>query len=53
MAGLAAAVTTRIKLFATCPTLAIPPAIAARMCSTIDSKAEGISPPLPRRSSRR
>ena len=40
MAGLAA-VTSRIKLFATCPTLAIPPAIAARMCSTIDSISNG------------
>ena len=36
MAGLAA-VTSRIKLYATVPTLAIPPAIAARMASTIDS----------------
>ena len=40
MAGLAA-VTSRIKLFATCPTLAIPPAIAARMASTIDSISDG------------
>jgi pyrimidine oxygenase len=40
MAGLAA-VTSRIKLFATVPTLAIPPAIAARMCSTIDSISGG------------
>jgi pyrimidine oxygenase len=40
MAGLAA-VTKRIKLFATCPTLAIPPAIAARMASTIDSISDG------------
>jgi pyrimidine oxygenase len=40
MAGLAA-VTTRIRLFATCPTLAIPPAIAARMASTIDSISNG------------
>ena len=40
MAGLAA-VTTRIKLFATCATLVIPPAIAARMASTIDSISEG------------
>ena len=40
MAGLAA-VTTRIKLFATCATLAIPPAIAARMASTIDSISDG------------
>jgi pyrimidine oxygenase len=34
-------VTSRIKLFATVPTLAIPPAIAARMCSTIDSISNG------------
>jgi pyrimidine oxygenase len=40
MAGLAA-VTKRIKLFATCATLAIPPAIAARMASTIDSISGG------------
>jgi pyrimidine oxygenase len=40
MAGLAA-VTTRIKLFATCATLVIPPAIAARMASTIDSISDG------------
>jgi pyrimidine oxygenase len=40
MAGLAA-VTERIRLFATVPTLAIPPAIAARMCSTIDSISGG------------
>ena len=40
MAGLAA-VTSRIKLFATVPTLAIPPAIAARMGSTIDSISNG------------
>ena len=40
MAGLSA-VTERIKLFATVPTLAIPPAIAARMCSTIDSISGG------------
>ncbi len=40
MAGLAA-VTKRIKLFATCATLAIPPAIAARMASTIDSISDG------------
>jgi pyrimidine oxygenase len=39
-AGLAA-VTKRIKLFATCPTLVIPPAIAARMASTIDSISNG------------
>ena len=36
MAGLAA-VTDRIKLFATSATLVTPPAIAARMASTIDS----------------
>jgi pyrimidine oxygenase len=40
MAGLAA-VTSKIKLYATVPTLAIPPAIAARMCSTIDSISGG------------
>ena len=40
MAGLAA-VTTRIKLFATCATLCIPPAFAARMASTIDSISSG------------
>jgi pyrimidine oxygenase len=40
MAGLAA-VTSRIKLFATVPTLAVPPAICARMCSTIDSISNG------------
>ena len=40
MAGLAA-VTSRIKLFATVPTLAIPPAIAARMAVTIDSISHG------------
>uniref|UniRef100_UPI0035CB4A42 pyrimidine utilization protein A n=1 Tax=uncultured Methylobacterium sp. TaxID=157278 RepID=UPI0035CB4A42 len=40
MAGLAA-VTTRIKLFATVPTLCIPPAITARMASTIDSISDG------------
>ena len=40
MAGLAA-VTTKIKLFATVATLVIPPAIAARMCSTIDSISNG------------
>jgi pyrimidine oxygenase len=40
MAGLAA-VTTRIKLFATVPTLAVPPAICARMASTIDSISNG------------
>src|SRR5258708_2394057 len=40
MAGLAA-VTARIRLYATVPTLAVPPAIAARMCSTIDSISNG------------
>jgi pyrimidine oxygenase len=40
MAGLAA-VTTRIKLFATVATLVIPPAIAARMVATIDSISDG------------
>ena len=40
MAGLAA-VTTRIQLFATAATLCVPPAIAARMASTIDSISNG------------
>ncbi|MDB5370922.1 MAG: pyrimidine utilization protein [Roseomonas sp.] len=40
MAGLAA-VTTRIRLFATAATLAMPPAIVARMASTIDSISHG------------
>jgi pyrimidine oxygenase len=40
MAGLAA-VTKRIKLFATSPTLLLPPALVARMASTIDSIAPG------------
>jgi len=40
MAGLAA-VTSRIKPFATVPTLAVPPAVAARLCSTIDSISNG------------
>jgi pyrimidine oxygenase len=40
MAGLAA-VTEKIKIFATCPTLIIPPAFAARMCNTIDSISHG------------
>ncbi|MFD1702530.1 pyrimidine utilization protein A [Methylopila henanensis] len=40
MAGLAA-VTSRIKLFATSATLVVPPAIAARMASTIDSISNG------------
>ena len=40
MAGLAA-VTERIKIYATCPTLLMPPAFAARMCNTIDSISHG------------
>jgi pyrimidine oxygenase len=40
MAGLAA-VTKRIKLFATCAVLTMPPPIAARMAVTIDSIAPG------------
>jgi pyrimidine oxygenase len=40
MAGLAA-VTSKIKLFATSATLTVPPAIAARMASTIDSISHG------------
>lgn len=40
MAGLAA-VTEKIKVFATVATLTIPPAIVARMASTIDSIAPG------------
>jgi pyrimidine oxygenase len=40
MAGLAA-VTSKIKLFATCASLVVPPAIAARMASTIDSISNG------------
>jgi pyrimidine oxygenase len=40
MAGLAA-VTSSIKIYATCPTLIIPPAFAARMCNTIDSISHG------------
>src|SRR5216683_2626729 len=40
MAGLAA-ITSRIRLYATVPTLAVPPAIAARMSSTIDSISNG------------
>jgi pyrimidine oxygenase len=40
MAGLAA-VTDRIKIFATAATLTIPPAIVARMAATIDSIAPG------------
>lgn len=40
MAGLAA-VTSRIGLYATAPVLALPPAIAARMATTIDSISGG------------
>ncbi|TDR15619.1 pyrimidine utilization protein A [Marinomonas communis] len=40
MAGLAAA-TSKIKLFATAATLTLPPAIVARMASTIDSISHG------------
>ncbi len=40
MAGLAA-VTDRIKIYATCATLVIPPAYAARMAATIDSISHG------------
>jgi len=40
MAGLAA-VTTRIGLYATAPVLALPPAITARMATTIDSISGG------------
>ena len=40
MAGLAA-VTSRIRLFATAATLVMPPAIVARMASTIDSISHG------------
>ena len=40
MAGLAA-ITDRIKIFASIPTLAIPPAIAARMAVTVDSISNG------------
>jgi pyrimidine oxygenase len=40
MAGLAA-VTERIKIFATAPTLVFPPAMVARMAATIDSIAPG------------
>ncbi len=40
MAGLAA-VTSRIKIFATAATLTMPPAIVARMASTIDSISNG------------
>ena len=40
MAGLAAT-TSRIKLFATCAVLTMPPPIAARMAVTIDSISHG------------
>jgi pyrimidine oxygenase len=40
MAGLAA-VTQKIRIYATCPTLVIPPAFCARMCNTIDSISHG------------
>lgn len=40
MAGLAA-VTSRIQLFATAPSLVMPPAIVARMAATIDSISNG------------
>jgi pyrimidine oxygenase len=40
MSGLAA-VTSRIKLYATVPTLCLPPAIVARMASTVDSISNG------------
>src|SRR6202158_239199 len=40
MAGLAA-VTSRIRLYATVATLTLPPAIAARMTSTVDNIAPG------------
>lgn len=40
MAGLAA-VTSRIKLYATAPTLCFPPALVARMAATIDSISNG------------
>ncbi len=40
MAALAA-VTEKIKIYATCPTLIIPPAFAARMCNTLDSISHG------------
>ena len=40
MAGLAA-VTSRIKIYATAATLTLPPAIVARMASTIDSISNG------------
>jgi pyrimidine oxygenase len=40
MAGLAA-VTSKIKIYATCATLLVPPAYAARMAATIDSISHG------------
>jgi pyrimidine oxygenase len=40
MSGLAAA-TTKIRLYATCATLTMPPAMAARMASTIDDISGG------------
>ena len=40
MAGLAA-VTDKIRIYATCATLVVPPAYAARMASTIDSISHG------------
>src|SRR5438045_7022400 len=40
MAGLAAA-TTRIRLFATCAVLTLPPPLAARMAVTLDSMSPG------------
>src|ERR1700735_3984621 len=40
MAGLAA-VTSKIKIFATAATLTMPPAIVARMAATIDSISNG------------
>ena len=43
MAGLAA-VTEKIKIYATCPTLVIPPAFCARMCNTIDSISASEAP---------
>jgi alkanesulfonate monooxygenase SsuD/methylene tetrahydromethanopterin reductase-like flavin-dependent oxidoreductase (luciferase family) len=41
MAGLAAVTTRKIKLFATAASLVMPPAIVARMASTIDSISNG------------
>ena len=40
MAGIAA-VTSRIKIFATVPSLVVPPAYAARMATTVDSISNG------------